>query len=218
VKIGVTGIVVCLALIAALQWKSRTHVTSAGFWFEDVGFGPSEVQMPRLGGPTTEEEMKRIRILAWSELEAAYSGLRVAFSERRDAMYTVRVVQTTKHHPLSAFKWGFESAGESRVVRRIGGRGVVNFRFLGNLAIGHASKDADRATMIDGIGRGVGRAAAHEFAHLFLGTESIHRSTDVQSYEYESADRAVQYYGPMRWDIARPLLEKRLGAMASSSR
>ena len=211
-KIGITSVVVCLALIAGLQWKSRTHVTSAGFWFEPVGYDSSEVQAPRLGGPITGDELKRIQALAWSELKIAYLGLRVSFSDTRPSMYTVRVVQTTKHHPLSPFSWSFESAGQSNVVRRFGGRGVVNFRVLANAAVMHAPPGADRAAIIDGIGRGVGRSAAHEFAHLFLATESIHRSTDTRSYEYDSADRAVQFYGPMRWDIAGPMLAKQLGS------
>jgi hypothetical protein len=29
--------------------------------------------------------------------------------------------------------------------------------------------------------------------------------------EYASADRVQQYYGEMRWDIAKPLLERRVG-------
>ena len=65
--------------------------------------------------------------------------------------------------------------------------------------------------MVEGIGRGIGRAAAHEFAHQFLGSAPIHDSKDIKSYEYGSAGRAEQYYGEMRWDIARPLLEKRVG-------
>jgi hypothetical protein len=218
VKIGVAGMVVCLGLIGAVRWSARDHVTQAGFWFEDVSFGAGEVQAPRLGGAITSDEMQRIRALAWSELRSAYAGLGVVFSERRDVMYVVRVVQSSKHHPLSPFKWSFESAGESRAIPRMGGSGMVNFRFLANLAIGHAPPAADRATMIDGIGRGVGRSAAHEFAHVFLATESIHRTADIQSYEYRSADRPGQYYGPMRWDVAGPMLAKRLGSTASSSR
>ncbi len=65
--------------------------------------------------------------------------------------------------------------------------------------------------MVEAIGRGIGRAAAHEFAHQFLGSAPIHDSKDIKSYEYGTAGRAEQYYGDMRWDIARPLLEKRIG-------
>ena len=64
--------------------------------------------------------------------------------------------------------------------------------------------------MIAGIGRGIGRAA-HEFAHQLLGSAPIHDSKDLRSYEYGSAARVERYYGEMRWDIARPLLEQRVG-------
>ena len=210
-RFGIAGLAVCLALIGVLEWKSRTHVTRAGFWFEDVTYGPSEVQAPRLGAAITAEEMTRIQSIAWSELGAAYSGFRVAFSADRGAMYTVRVIQSTKHHPLSAFPWSFEAAGESRPVRRFGGTGVVNFRLLANYAIMHAPAGAARTEMMAGIGRGIGRAAAHEFAHLFLASAAFHRSQDAESYDYDSADRAVQYYGQLRWDVAGPLLRKQFG-------
>jgi hypothetical protein len=58
----------------------------------------------------------------------------------------------------------------------------------------------------------VGRAAVHEFTHQILGRDApIDGSKDVGSYEYGSTDRAAQYYGPIRWDLAAPLLRKKLG-------
>ena len=50
--------------------------------------------------------------------------------------------------------------------------------------------------MIDGIGRGIGRAAVHELAHQALGLENlayIDNRTDENSYEYGNADRPAQY-------------------------
>jgi hypothetical protein len=61
------------------------------------------------------------------------------------------------------------------------------------------------------IGRGIGRAAAHEFAHQFLGSTDIHSRQDVRNYEYRSADRVEQYYGEMRWGAAAPIIAKRMG-------
>lgn len=55
----------------------------------------------------------------------------------------------------------------------------------------------DRLIMDEHIRRGIGRAAAHEFAHQFLGSAPIHDSRDIRSYEYRSADRREQYYGDM---------------------
>jgi hypothetical protein len=65
--------------------------------------------------------------------------------------------------------------------------------------------------MIEGIGRGIGRVAAHEFAHQILGSAAMHNATDQYSYEYPSPDRASQYYGELHWTIARPLLQRKLG-------
>ena len=44
-----------------------------------------------------------------------------------------------------------------------------------------------RRTMIEGIGRGIGRAAIHEFAHLLLGGAPIHGTRDGASYEMKFA-------------------------------
>ena len=201
------------AFLLAVQSQGR--VIEAGFWFDGVTFDASEVGTDRLGGAITVQEMNRIKAIAWSELRTAYAGFRIVFSERRDATYRLRVLQELGPSPLAP--WSLRAAGESRVILPIGGLGALNFRMLANTAIAYAPPDADRATMVDGIGRGIGRAAAHEFAHQLLGAKDIHATKDIESYEYRSADRAQQYYGPMHWDIAGPLLRKRLGTTASSA-
>lgn len=66
--------------------------------------------------------------------------------------------------------------------------------------------------MIEAIGRGIGRAAVHEFTHQLLPTADVHDSTDVRSYEYASAARPEQYFGNMRWSLAWPLLHRRFGS------
>jgi hypothetical protein len=209
--IGVAA-AVAVSLTAVGQCRSE-RVIEAGFWFEQVTFDASEVEADRLGGGVTAQELQTIESIARSELRSAFAGLRVAFTERRDAAYHVRVVQVLRH-PF--FPRAIGPAGESRGVWPLGGRGAVNFRLLASYAIAHAPPAADRTMMIEGIGRGVGRAAAHEFAHQFLGSTDIHRGRDVQSYEYGNADRAQQYYGPMKWDVAGPLLRARLGPTVSS--
>ena len=68
--------------------------------------------------------------------------------------------------------------------------------------------------MIDGIGRGIGRAAVHELAHQALGLENlayIDNRTDENSYEYGNADRPAQYYGDVRWTTAWPVLKEKFG-------
>lgn len=78
-------------------------------------------------------------------------------------------------------------------------------------AIRYAPPDASRQTMIDGIGRGIGRVAAHEFAHQILGAAAVHNNADEKSYEYPSPDRSAQYYGELHWTTAWPLLQQKLG-------
>ena len=87
----------------------------------------------------------------------------------------------------------------------------MNFRLIAHSAVAFAPAGADRGAMVAAIGRGIGRAAVHEFAHQLLGSTSIHDTKDVRSYEYDSAARFEQYYGEMHWDIARPLIAKRVG-------
>ena len=83
--------------------------------------------------------------------------------------------------------------------------------FLARSAVDNAPGGASRQSLIDGIGRGIGRAAAHEFAHQILGPAMQDDRTDLNSYEYFSSDRQAQFYGELRWISARPLLQKRLG-------
>jgi hypothetical protein len=92
-----------------------------------------------------------------------------------------------------------------------GGNGAVNFTLLAGYAESYAPADAGRAAVVTAIGRGVGRAAVHEFAHQLLGTARIHDSDDQQSYEYGSAARPEQYYGEMHWAGAWPTLCERFG-------
>lgn len=202
-----------LVLAGAGVWvlaqQARTRVVRIGFWFEDVTFDAAAVEADRLGGGITAGEMAVIEAVAIDEVRAAFSGFRIAVSGDRDATYKVRVVQDLRH-PL--FPRGFSPAGESRGIWPLGGSGAVNFRVLASNAIAHAPPAADRAAKIEGIGRGIGRAAVHEFAHQMMGSRDIHHGRDVQSYEYWNADRREQYYGPMRWDVAAPVLARRIGA------
>jgi hypothetical protein len=62
----------------------------------------------------------------------------------------------------------------------------------------------------EAIGRGIGRVAAHEFAHQILNAGAVHDHTDENSDEFQSPDRASQYDGELHWTTARPLLEQTL--------
>lgn len=198
------AIVTAVAIYAVLSWRGREHVSRAGFWFENVTFETPHLVAAGYGGPIIEAEARIIQDVARSEVQAAFAGLRIRFTEDRDAYYRVRVVQE--------FGPGIRgAAGASRVLAPIGGNGSVNYLMLSSQAVSHAPPSADRSAVVQAIGRGIGRGAVHEFLHQMLPRLNIHDSKDDRSYEYGYSSRPAQYYGDMRWDIARPALLERFG-------
>jgi hypothetical protein len=207
-------VISCVLLLGgAWAWllaaQARDRVIDAGFWFERVTYESS-----RLGSPPTSQEMETIASIAFSEITHAFAGLRITFSDRRNATYQIRVVQELRD---MRFRRYVGVAGEARAISGLGGQGAVSFSLLASHAVGYAPPDADRTTLIAAIGRGIGRAAVHEFTHLLLPRAPIHDSTDIQSYEYASPDRREQYYGEMHWDIAWSLLRRRVGVADASA-
>jgi hypothetical protein len=182
--------------------RFRPASVEAGFWFEAVAFDSS-----RLGSPLTAAEIVTIQSVARRELRDAFAGLPIVVSDRRDARYTLRVVQEVRD---LRFRRAVGVAGQSRGIAGFGGSGSVSFDFLANGAMAWAPDDADRADLVAAIGRGIGRTAVHEFTHQLLPTAPIHDSRDDQSYEFASAARRAQYFGPMHWDLAWPLLHQRI--------
>jgi hypothetical protein len=182
--------------------RSRPVSIEAGIWFEPVAF-----ESNRLGSPLTAAEIATIEFVARGELRDAFRGLPVSISRRRDARYTLRVVQEVRD---LRFRRPVGVAGQSRGIAGFGGSGSVSFDFLANGAMAWAPDDAGRAELVAAIGRGIGRTAVHEFTHQILPTAPIHDSRDDQSYEYTSAARRAQYYGPMHWDLAWPLLRQKM--------
>lgn len=207
-SVNLTALVVTTGLALATGWMgwrhsadSRRHVIEAGFWMEDVSFHSS-----RLGGALTPAEIERVHDTALSELRTAFDGLRIRFTGNRRARYHVRVVQSVRDDRL---EWQNDVAGLSRGMAGFGGGGAVNFTVLANGAVVYAPDNLDRAGIIEAIGRGVGRSAAHEFAHQLLPRAALHSSRNRASYEFYAASRPEQYFGQLRWDIAGPLLRAR---------
>ncbi|MBP7779110.1 MAG: hypothetical protein KA371_18485 [Acidobacteria bacterium] len=94
----------------------------------------------------------------------------------------------------------------ARAFSGFGGHGAVNCPLLANAALSCAPAGASLEVIAAAIGRGVGRSAAHELAHLLLPSAPIYDSKDAESYEYASAGRCQRYHGPMHWNIAGPWL------------
>ena len=191
-------------VLGAFEYRSRSNVVSAGFWFsDDVTF---ELHDPaRVGGPLTAEERARIQHVARREVETAFADFRIRVTDESDAFYRVRVAQVLTHRNRYA------ASGESHVFGPLGGYGAVSFITLAAQAMAFAPPHANRAAIVDAIGRGIGRAAVHEFAHQILPRGPMHVTRDVASYEYWSSNRAEQYYGEMHWSVARSALMERLG-------
>ena len=203
--IAVAAVIAVLALAALLERDARRHGPEAHFWFEDVTCDLAGREAV-LGGALTERECARIREIASSELRHAYKGLRLRIADGPGGTYRIRVLQE-----FPARRGPANPVGMARPMGPLGGEAAVNFRAVAALALHHAPAGASRSAVIDGMGRGIGRTAAHELAHLVLFGTHVPASTDAGSYEYESPDRPEQYYGSLRWDTAWPMLVRKLG-------
>jgi hypothetical protein len=205
ILLGIVALVAVLGIYGLAKWRAQHFVWQAGFWFEDVTFEVPHLRAAGYGGPLTDEEKQTIERIALAELRAAFAGLRIVFSDNRNAHYRVCVVQ---QYPEGR---GTGAAGQSRAVRVVGGNGSVNFLMLASQAISHAPPGTDRAAIVTAIGTGIGRAAVHEFAHQIIPGVPIHNSKDDRSYEFGFSSRPGQYYGEMHWDIGWPALFAKLG-------
>jgi hypothetical protein len=201
----VAGISLLLAAATALVvLRSRSDTTNLAFWFETISDDARKTLPVGLPDSLSSDDMKVIETTSLEEIVHAFRAYPVSIVGRESALYHVRVVDS-----LEGSKGG---SAESYVFPGIGGQGFVSFRSLAHGAIVYAPPDADREEIVAAIGRGIGRAAVHEFTHQLLGRQArIDASTDIRSYEYGSATRREQYYGEMRWDIAEPLLRERFG-------
>ena len=205
IVVGMLAVLTASVVFLILSRQASMSSTGAGFWFEAGTYRLPADSTTKLGGPLTRDEIAAIERIARSELERAFVDLRISFNTNRNAFWRVAVVQAPRGRgPLPV-------AGQSFGLGPLGGRGVVGFEILASNGVAHAPPDATRSIMIDAIGRGIGRAAAHEFAHQILGTGVAHDYADADSYEYYSSNRASQYYGDLHWSVAWPLLQRKLG-------
>ena len=173
-----------------------------GFWLEPLSYAS-----PRIGEPISQAEYAVIEKIARAEIAQAFEEFDVTVTANRQARYRVVVAPHLKDSRL--LRPG-TYAGESRAVAGFGGSGAVNFEFVANGAMVLSPNDAGRATIIDAIGRGVGRVAIHEFLHQLLPKVAIHDSRDKESYEGNSPALIEGYFGDLHWDIAGPELQRRI--------
>lgn len=201
----IVAILTTTALFGALRWQAARTAMTAGFWFEDGDYSLPSETIARLGGPLVPDEITAIETIARTEVERAFEGLRLRVTPDHDAFWRVVVLQDVHSRgPLP-------NAGQALGWGPLGGLGSVGFAILATNGVLQAPNGATRRTMIEGIGRGIGRAAAHEFGHQILGMAAGHDNTDENSYEYYTSDRRSQYYGELHWRSSWPLFEARLG-------
>jgi hypothetical protein len=207
-RIGIAAIVPVALLWAACESSRLRTAVEAGFWYEDFPFTFDPSTTRALGGPLTSDEIAAIKRISRAELQGAFSGLNVAVSENHEAFWRVRVRQSLERRR----KQLLPNAGETLALGPLGGRSEVNFLEVVSAAIAHAPPGTTRPTLVEGIGRGIGRAAVHELAHAILGaSRSMDNRTDADSYEYFSHNRPSQYYGVLHWASARHVLEEKVG-------
>jgi hypothetical protein len=214
VVIGAIAVVVVTGASLTIGWRASRATIDAGFWWDDGPFLLSVDDAAKIGGPLSAAELARITRISRAEVERAYAGLRINVTGNHAAFWRVAVVgrplTTNRNRTTSPFS----AAGESRIFGPLGGSGSVAFVMLAHNAIEYAPAGASREQIVDGIGRGIGRAAVHELAHQVLGLDNlahIDNRTDEHSYEHANADRPSQYYGEVRWTTAWPVLEEKFG-------
>lgn len=193
--------------VALVSSGCRFRSPALGFWFGDGPFQLSPETAARLGGTLTNSEFASIERLSRAEVERAFAGLSVAVTGDRDAFWRISVMPALP----AARNQVLPRAGESRALGMLGGSGAVGFDFVSFNAVQFAPAGASRRTVLDAIGRGIGRVAVHEFMHQILGVASAHNDSDPESYESGRADRASQYYGELHWTTALPLLRRKFG-------
>jgi len=201
----VAAIALAVAAVLLIEWRAAGRPLTAGFWFDGEEFG-SAMLTDDTGGALTGHELARIEAIAWDEVRGAFAGQRLVFTQDADAFFRVRVQPA----PPPRDRARMRLTGESRPLGPFGGQGVVYFQSVAGLAVTHAPAHAGRTELVAGIGRGLGRAAVHEFAHQLLPGVALHDTTDADSYEFQSANRTSQFYGTLHWAFAEPLVADRL--------
>ena len=214
ILIGAIAVLVVTVTSAVIAWRASSATIAAGFWWGDTPLLLSADDARKVGGPLTADELRSIEAISRHEVQRAYAGLRISITDRRQAFWRVAVVGAPLTVTRNRTTYPFSFAGQSRVFGPLGGSGSVAFAILAHNAIEYAPAGASRPQIVEGIGKGIGRAAVHEFAHQALGLDNLSfldNRTDPDSYEYGNADRRSQYYGELRWTAAWPVLEEKFG-------
>jgi hypothetical protein len=205
-RIGFVALAIVAVLCVLVCRTARTGVDVC-FWYDEFPFTFSAPVTAALGGAITASEVKAIKQISRGELTRAFSGLKVTFTDRREAPWTVGVQLALERRKGQKLP----NAGETFAMGPLGARSLVDFTEVLMAAIAHAPAGTTRQQLVAGIGRGVGRVAVHELAHGILGAGAMDNQTDDHSYEYFTHNRPSQFYGELHWARAWPVLVERVG-------
>jgi len=167
---------------------------------------PAQV-VTRLGGPVTPVDVERFELVAHRELGRAFALFRLDITDSSTAFWRVRVL-----HQVTPQAHAVAGVGESVALGPLGGGGFIDFSAIADQVARFAPANASHADLVDAIGRGIGRVAAHELGHQILGPVSAHNDLDDDAYENGSSERASQYFGDLRWTTWQAQLANKLGA------
>ena len=198
-------------VVAGIEWRAARSPIDIGVSYADNEILSDANTARELTSPLTPAELSVIKRLAHAELERAFSGLPVVINDSRRGFWRVRVVPTVAASRRIDGRGVIPAAGASYGFGPLGGGAFLNFNAIVVNAHRYAAPGLSRQEIIHGAGRGLGRAAVHELAHMMATGVSIDSRTDRNSYEYFSADRASQYYGELHWGTALPLLHQKIG-------
>lgn len=207
---GVAASLVAIAALGVLAWRASHNVVEVGFWFDLEPHHLPTYVVDALGEPATAGELATVEQFARAELDHAFEGLRLSFNDRRDSFWKIEVLNDLVVNTESPYVGRPSGMAESFMGGPLGGRATISFSRAAQLAVALAPPGASRGDLLAGIGRGIGRAAAHELVHLITRL-NLHDRDDPESYEYPFADRAAQFYGELHWGRSWPLLVAQLG-------
>jgi hypothetical protein len=206
ISVALIAVTVTAAVFSVVSSRASTASLSVGFRFERSSIVLPPAAAASLGGPLSGDEIQTIERIARRELARAYAGTRLSIGDTADAFWHIDVRNTIRGAGRA-----IPNAGHAVVLGPLGGLAEVNFTVLATSAIRLAPPGASRAAIVEGIGRGVGRAAVHELAHQIVSTAAMDNRTDPDSYEYSSFSRPSQYYGELHWAGAWPILVRKVG-------
>ena len=121
-RIGFAAVAI-VALLCVVLYRGARAAVDVGFRYEEFPFTFSASVTEALGGPLTLSEIDSIRHISRDELTRAFSGLKVAFTDSRQARLTVVVqlsIQRRKGQRLP-------NAGETFAMGPFGARSVIDF-------------------------------------------------------------------------------------------